>query len=92
MLTKCYLNVKIKILKIIYKNKSFIWIYRYLLENSIIMKKIKITESQLANLKVYLMNEVKELSEDENPCWDGYEMVGMKDKDGKEVPNCVPKK
>jgi hypothetical protein len=24
-------------------------------------------------------------------CWDGYEMVGMKMKDGKEVPNCVPK-
>lgn len=25
-----------------------------------------------------------------NPCWDGYEMVGMKEKDGKLVPNCVP--
>jgi len=24
------------------------------------------------------------------PCWDGYEQVGMKDKDGKQVPNCVP--
>jgi hypothetical protein len=32
-----------------------------------------------------------DISEDENPCWDGYEMVGMKEKDGKEVPNCVPK-
>lgn len=29
---------------------------------------------------------------DENPCWDGYEQVGMKDQDGKKVPNCVPKK
>ncbi len=28
--------------------------------------------------------------EDENPCWDGYVMVGMKEKDGKQVPNCVP--
>lgn len=26
-----------------------------------------------------------------DPCWTGYEMVGMKDKDGKLVPNCVPK-
>lgn len=26
----------------------------------------------------------------ENPCWDGYVMVGTKMKDGKEVPNCVP--
>lgn len=24
-----------------------------------------------------------------NPCWDGYEMIGTKKKDGKEVPNCV---
>lgn len=28
----------------------------------------------------------------EDPCWDDYEMVGTKEKDGKEVPNCVPKK
>lgn len=26
----------------------------------------------------------------DDPCWDGYEMVGMKKKRGKEVPNCVP--
>lgn len=26
----------------------------------------------------------------EGPCWEGYEMVGMKIVDGKEVPNCVP--
>jgi hypothetical protein len=30
------------------------------------------------------------LKEMENPCWKGYEMVGTKKKDGKEVPNCVP--
>ena len=24
------------------------------------------------------------------PCWDGYKQVGMKMKNGKEVPNCVP--
>jgi hypothetical protein len=24
------------------------------------------------------------------PCWDGYEQIGTKKKDGKEVPNCVP--
>ena len=30
------------------------------------------------------------LDEKTNPCWKGYEMVGMKEKDGKEVPNCVP--
>ena len=28
--------------------------------------------------------------EGEDPCWKGYEMVGTKKKNGKEVPNCVP--
>ena len=28
----------------------------------------------------------------ENPCWKGYEAIGMKKKGGKTVPNCVPKK
>lgn len=27
----------------------------------------------------------------QGPCWDGYEMVGWKRKNGKRVPNCVPK-
>ena len=26
----------------------------------------------------------------DDPCWKGYKQVGMKKKDGKEVPNCVP--
>ena len=30
------------------------------------------------------------LEEDENPCWKGYEQIGMKTKNGKQVPNCVP--
>lgn len=39
---------------------------------------------------------LEHVSEDEkdmkDPCWKDYEMVGHKKKDGKEVPNCVPKK
>ena len=27
-----------------------------------------------------------------DPCWSGYQMVGKKKKNGKEVPNCVPVK
>lgn len=27
-----------------------------------------------------------------NTCWKGYEPIGMKKKNGKKVPNCVPKK
>lgn len=29
------------------------------------------------------------INENQNPCWDGYKQVGMKTKDGKQVPNCV---
>ena len=29
-------------------------------------------------------------TEADGPCWPGYKAVGMKDKDGKKVPNCVP--
>lgn len=30
--------------------------------------------------------------ESADPCWKGYEQIGNKKKDGKEVPNCVPVK
>jgi hypothetical protein len=28
---------------------------------------------------------------EDGPCWKGYQQVGMKTKNGKQVPNCVPK-
>jgi hypothetical protein len=41
------------------------------------------------------MKNFKDILEDakmkgKDPCWKGYQMVGMKDKGGKKVPNCVP--
>jgi hypothetical protein len=27
-----------------------------------------------------------------DPCWANYKQYGMKNKDGKQVPNCVPEK
>lgn len=30
--------------------------------------------------------------ENRDPCWKGYDMLGMKEKNGKQVPNCVPVK
>ena len=32
------------------------------------------------------------VKEDADPCWKNYTQVGMKDKGGKKVPNCVPSK
>jgi|LakMenEpi03Aug12_release.lakeMendotaPanAssembly.Ray.scaffolds.fasta_scaffold17844_3 hypothetical protein len=31
-------------------------------------------------------------NEDSDPCWKGYQQIGMKMKNGKKVPNCVPVK
>ena len=30
------------------------------------------------------------ITESQDPCWDGYRQLGMKKKNGKEVPNCIP--
>lgn len=35
--------------------------------------------------------DLDSLGEDENPCWDGYVMIGTKTQNGREVPRCVPK-
>lgn len=35
---------------------------------------------------------VMEKNKEKDPCWKNYEQVGMKQKEGKAVPNCVPKK
>jgi len=29
---------------------------------------------------------------EDGPCWQGYKQVGMKNKGGRQVPNCVPNK
>lgn len=42
-----------------------------------------------AQYKKKKIEEAKKMK-GEDPCWDGYEMVGKKKKNGKEVPNCVP--
>lgn len=49
------------------------------------------TKDTLKWLEGIYNDSINELFEAENPCWDGYKQVGMKMKDGKEVPNCVPK-
>jgi hypothetical protein len=43
-------------------------------------KRVKITESQYIRLKGALIEG----------CWKNYKQVGMKEKGGKQVPNCIP--
>jgi hypothetical protein len=50
-------------------------------------------EDVTANMDQFSLNEDGKMeSGEKDPCWKGYEMVGKKKKNGKEVPNCVPKK
>ena len=44
-----------------------------------------------SNYHEYGQNEAR-IAEDKGPCWQGYKQVGMKDKGGRQVPNCVPNK
>ena len=42
------------------------------------------------SLRNFIRQEIQQLKEDDDPCWKGYQQIGMKDKDGRQVPNCVP--
>jgi hypothetical protein len=39
---------------------------------------------------VKLVDILKESLQEKAPCWKGYKQIGTKEKDGREVPNCVP--
>jgi hypothetical protein len=49
-------------------------------------------DSEVKNRARRLIREamLRVIKEQEDPCWDGYTMAGMKTKDGERVPNCVP--
>ena len=56
-------------------------------------------ESPMKKYKSHAQRKAVHASKAENspmtkkgPCWEGYEMIGMKDKGRRQVPNCVPKK
>lgn len=36
------------------------------------------------------MKTYREFVSEQDPCWKGYEQYGMKKKNGKKVPNCIP--
>lgn len=44
------------------------------------------------NYSKYIKLAKEKKMKEKDPCWEGYEMIGEKEKDGKQVPNCVPKK
>ena len=55
--------------------------------------KNKDNQNVTADMDQFSLNEDGKMeSGEKDPCWKGYEMVGKKKKNGKEVPNCVHKK
>jgi hypothetical protein len=48
----------------------------------------KVNGKHVVNKAVSYMKKMK--NEENDPCWSNYKMVGMKTKNGKKVPNCVP--
>jgi hypothetical protein len=49
-------------------------------------------ETMRADADQFSLNEDGKMKSGESdPCWKGYEMVGKKTKNGRQVPNCVPK-
>ena len=55
-----------------------------------VIDSLGVDKKELAKMSSKLKTTLESLNEDD-PCWKDYEMIGMKKKDGKEVPNCVPK-
>lgn len=53
--------------------------------------KRKLTTEEKAKAESLLDYIMTSVHEGKNPCWKGYEQYGMKEKNGKKVPNCVKK-
>jgi hypothetical protein len=55
-----------------------------------VQSKITKAADYLDSAADYLDSGEHDIGEEKGPCWTGYKQVGMKKKNGKEVPNCVP--
>ena len=55
-----------------------------------VQSKITKAADYLDSAADYLDSGEHDIGESKGPCWTGYKQVGMKKKNGKEVPNCVP--
>jgi hypothetical protein len=53
---------------------------------------VELTEEEISKTYESENEEEDKWDNMEKACWSGYKQVGMKDKNGKQVPNCVPVK
>ena len=71
------------------------WMVSMKVNNDDVWKKVKNQEIKGFSIEGYFADRLERPNEpvkDEmkEPCYDGYEMIGFKMKNGKKVPNCVP--
>ena len=71
------------------------WMVSMKVNNDDVWKKVKAGEIKGFSIEGYFADKLERPNEpvkDEmkEPCYDGYEMIGFKMKNGKKVPNCVP--
>jgi hypothetical protein len=57
-----------------------------------VQAKITIATDYADTVGTYLLSKNEKVTEAKDPCWTDYTQVGMKDKGGRQVPNCVPSK
>ena len=55
-----------------------------------VQSKITKAADYLDSAADYIDSGEHDIGEEKDPCWTGYKQVGMKKKNGKKVPNCVP--
>lgn len=67
----------------------FLFGLMYLYEKILTMKKSN-TKQNLFEMMEKVNPDFKTALNEEDSCWKGYKQYGMKEKNGKEVPNCVP--
>ena len=53
---------------------------------------VSFMDGHIEKIKSYMPTELEIEEGEVNPCQSGYIMIGFKDKDGRQVPNCVPEK
>ena len=55
-----------------------------------VMDSLGIDKGEFNKMSSKLKGTMESTIKEDSPCWKGYKQVGMKDKGGKQVPNCVP--
>jgi hypothetical protein len=55
-----------------------------------VMDSLGIDKGEFNKMSSKLKGTMESSIKEESPCWKGYQQIGMKEKGGKQVPNCVP--